>query len=227
MSDAYNHVIRKREPGDAKWDTLAGKAGEKGVVDGRGDEARFSYPQRIVIDASGDLIVAGGGSHVLHRVTKTGEVSTLAGVGGSAGHADGQGAAARFNRPIGLALDVRTGHIYVGDVGGHCIRKVTSQGEVSTLAGKYKEKGCEDGVGDSARFDQPCGISLSPDGSSCIIADCNNHCLRTLSLQDLSVATIAGKAREAGFADGTCQEARFRNPSDLAVDDQGTIFLVR
>ena len=107
-----------------------------------GEEARFSYPQRIALDKSGNLIVAGGGSHVLHHVTPQGKVSTLAGVGGAAGNADGQGAAARFNRPIGLAIDTASGDIFVGEVGGHLIRKVTKTGLVSTLAGMFTISTC-------------------------------------------------------------------------------------
>jgi len=107
-----------------------------------GKDARFSYPQRIALDKSGNLIVAGGGSHVLHHITPQGKVSTLAGVGGAAGNADGQGAAARFNRPIGLAIDTASGDIFVGEVGGHLIRKVTKTGLVSTLAGMFTISTC-------------------------------------------------------------------------------------
>jgi len=74
VSDAYNHCIRKRAPGAAAWTTLCGRPGEKGVADGQGEAARLSYPQRIALDASGNLVVAGGGSHALHLVTPVGAV---------------------------------------------------------------------------------------------------------------------------------------------------------
>jgi DNA-binding beta-propeller fold protein YncE len=264
VSDAYNHVIRKRAPGDAAWTTVCGLPGEKGLVDGKGEEVRLSYPQRIALDASGNIVVAGGGSHSIHLVTPGGEVSTLAGVGGSAGHTDGQGADARFNRPIGLAIDHVTGDIFVGEAGGQVIRKITRHGHVSTLAGvrarvsvrpvscarhafekqprrrsrsnskhtsitisgKYKEKGCVDGKGEDTRFDQPCGLALSTDGSVCTIADCNNHVLRRLLLKDLSVETLAGKPGEAGHADGFGDVVRFHNPSDLVLDADGAVIVV-
>jgi hypothetical protein len=228
VCDAYNHVIRRRV--GSAWSTLVGKPAEKGCLDGHGDGARFSYPQRILLDASGSIIVAGGGSHVLHQVTPSGEVSTLAGIAGQPGSTDGPGMSAQFNRPIGLAIDEKNGDIYVGDVGNHCIRKV-SKGQVSTLAGKPKEKGSADGVGEDARFNQPCGLSFNTENDGAdkwlIIADCNNHCIRKLSLKDLSVITIAGKAGEAGHADGVGCDARFNNPSDVAVKGDGTVVVVR
>lgn len=227
VSDAYNHVIRKRAP-DAAWCTLAGKPGEKGVVDGEGDEARFSYPQRIALDESGNILVAGGGSHVLHRVTPAGQVCTIAGVGGNGGHADGQGTEALLNRPIGLAINHSNGDIYLGEVGAHCIRKVSKRGHVTTLAGKSKEKGFADGVGAEVRFNQPCGIAFFHDDAEghLIIADFNNHCIRKLSLKDNSVVTMVGKGEESGCVDGVGEEVRFKNPSDVAVDSAGTTLVV-
>ena len=166
VSDAYNHVIRRRDPTDTLWRTLAGKPGEKGVLDGKGGDARFSYPQRIALHDARMLVVAGGGSHVLHMVdTASGLTSTLAGAAGTPGGDDGNGAEARFSRPIGLAVDRATREIYVGDVGGHAIRRVTKIGDVTTLAGKFKEKGFADGSGGGARFNQPCGIAVKEEDS--------------------------------------------------------------
>ena len=181
VSDAYNHVIRRRDPLSALWVTLAGKAAEKGVSDGKAGDARFSYPQRIALHDDGNLVVAGGGSHALHMVqTASGETNTLAGVGGSAGGSDGKGTEARFSRPIGLAIDRETWDVFVGDVGGHTIRKVTKAGEVTTLAGKFKEKGFADEAGTSARFNQPCGIAVRQEGSQkeLIIGECCPRAIR-------------------------------------------------
>lgn len=85
-----------------------------------------------------------------------------------------------------------------------------------------------DGKGEDARFDQPCGLALSTDGSVCMIADCNNHVLRRLLLKDsdLSVETLAGKPGEAGHADGFGDAVRFQNPSDLVLDADGAVIVV-
>ena len=219
VSDAYNHCIRKRAPDTGVWSTLAGKLGQKGFQD-----SLFAYPQRCAVDdGNGVVVVAGGGSHAIHCINPQGIVRVLAGVPGSAGHADGE--SAMFNRPIGLALDSATGDVYVGDVGGHVVRKVTKAGVVTTLAGKYKERGFADGVGEEIRFNQPCGLSFVPSssGGSLIIADCNNHCIRELSLEKLSVVTIAGKAGEGGHADGAGEAARFLNPSDVCLQAGGVV----
>ena len=231
LSDSYNHAIRIREPRSGSWSTLAGKPAEKGVAAGTGEAARFSFPQRIAADAgSGDVVVAGGGSHAIHRVTRDGVTTLLAGTTGAAGHVDGEADEAAFNRPIGLAIDVSHGVAFVGEAVGQVIRQITLRarqgqggtvGSVLTLAGKYKEKGWVDGVGADARFDQPCGLVFLDDGEgrrgSLIIADCNNHCIRRMCLATLSVTTVAGKAGEAGWQDGCAESARFANPSDVAL----------
>ena len=120
------------------------------------------------MDAAGHIVVVDSGNHALRRVFKAGEVSTLAG-NGEAGFADGQGAAARFNKPAGLARD-KDGSILVSD--NNAVRRVTMEGAVSTVAGNG-EAGYADGEGDSRPLKiQPSKLTvLQPKtlstGSSC------------------------------------------------------------
>ena len=142
--------------------TLAGCGGERGHVDGQGAEARFQAPFGVAIDGDGNLLVADMSSQRIRKVTASGMVSTLAG-SGQAGHADGQGADARFNFPCGIAID-GDGNLIVTEFNGHRIRKVTASGMVSTLAGNG-ESGHVDGQGSDARFARPFGVAIDGDGN--------------------------------------------------------------
>ena len=161
--------------------TLAG--GRKGFADGRGSAARFGYPTGIAIDAAGNLYVADRGNHRIRKVTPEGEVSTLA--GGEQGFADGQGNAARFFWPDGIAIDA-AGNLYVADMGNHRIRKVTPDGTVSTLAGSgptgYDNGGFADGEGSAARFNSPTGIAIDTVGNL-YVADSKNHRIRKIEFR--------------------------------------------
>ena len=125
------------------------------LVDGQGPAARFNEPGGMTVDAAGHIVVVDTANDALRRVSKAGAggaVRTLAG-SGEAGFADGQGAAARFNHPAGLARD-KDGSILVADRGNHAVRRVTMEGDVSTVAGNG-EAGYAEGEGTAARFSSP------------------------------------------------------------------------
>lgn len=158
VTDTGNHTIRRIAPlGEVS--TLAGEPGIEGSSDGVGHIARFSYPEGIAIDAAGNLYVADNGNHTIRKITPAGLVSTLAGMAGSQGSADGVGNAARFNFPTGVAVD-RSGNVYATDTGNHTVRKIAPGGVVSTLAGLAGNAGYDDGVGDGARFWHPGVVAM-------------------------------------------------------------------
>ena len=109
--------------------TIAG--GTQGFANGTGADAKFNYPEDLVVDAYGYIYVADSNNHLIRRVTMDGVVTTFAG-SGRAGLVDGLGAAASFNKPSGLALDA-WGNLYVADSVNHAIRKITPGGLVSTV----------------------------------------------------------------------------------------------
>jgi DNA-binding beta-propeller fold protein YncE len=113
--------------------TLAGGGGA-GFADGQGAAARFDHTFSVVVTAIGDYVMTDCSNHAVRVVTPGGAVRTLAG-NGEPGFVDGQGAAARFNWPMGLAVNV-DGSILVTDSGNHVVRRVTMAGAVSTAAGK-------------------------------------------------------------------------------------------
>ena len=130
--DRESHTIRKTVISDGTVSTIAGTAGAIGSTDAKGVDARFSFPWGIAIDTASNLYVTDLGN-TIRKITPLGEVSTLAGKAGISGSADG-GGVARFNFPTGIVTD-NVGNVYVSDTNNHTIRKITSNGIVSTVIG--------------------------------------------------------------------------------------------
>lgn len=215
IADGINNRIRKITP-TGTVTTLAG-SGTRGSTDGNGVSAQFDFPKGIAIDASGNLYVADDLNARIRKVTPTGTVSTLA--GSTLGFADGVGTAAQFNRPTGVAVDA-AGNVYVADSKNHRIRKITSTGEVSTLAGSTE--GIADGLGTAAKFSEPVGVAVDASGNV-YVTDSDNNRIRKIT-PDGSVTTTAGGTL-GGFTDGPAATARFNSPSGVAVDASGHIYL--
>jgi len=202
--------------------TLAGRAGSSGSSDGTGSAARFNGIPGIAIDSAGNIFVADSGSATIRKVTSAGVVTTLAGLAGAPGHIDGTGSAARFYSPSGVAVDA-LGNVFVGDGPDYTIRKVTSAGVVTTLAGTTGFDGSTDGTGTGAKFGYPYGVTIDSAGNI-FVADTFNYTIRKVTSAGV-VTTIAGITTSAGSIDGPAGSAKFRYPYGIAVDTTGNIFV--
>ena len=143
-------------------------------------------------------------------------VTTLA--GSSSGNTNGTGTAAKFNSPSGVAVD-SSGHVYVGDYNNHRIRKISPAGVVTTFAGS--SSGYMDGTGTAAQFNRPSGVAVDSSGYV-YVADTFNHRIRKISPTGV-VSTLAGSS--SGYMDGTGTAAQFNNPSGVAVDSSGNVYV--
>jgi sugar lactone lactonase YvrE len=109
-------------------------------------------------------------------VSPDGDVTTVAG-DGTPGFADGPARQARFNGPIGLAIDSE-GRLLVADTYNDRVRVIHADGRVTTLAGGGAP-GLGDGIGDETRFDTPSGVTVAPDGRV-LVADTGNGAIREI-----------------------------------------------
>ncbi len=159
VADTNNSTISKITAA-GNVSTFAGAAGQTGSTDGTGDNARFNGPYAVAVDSGGSVYVADFFNSTIRKISATGSVSTLAGLAGQPGSADGSGSAARFNQSYGIAVDA-SGNVFVADTYNRAIRKITS-GVVTTLNGPL------------ARFYYPQGLAVDGAGNL-YVADGDNQ----------------------------------------------------
>ncbi len=231
VSDSGNSTIRKLTLSDTNWvsTTLAGTASVRGSADGTNGTARFSFQDGITADISGNLYVADYVNSTIRKLTPVGTnwvVSTLAGLPGTTGRLDGTNGTARFNGPIGVAVDVQ-GNVAVAEFYNMDVRRLVQQGTnwvVSTVAGRFPGSG--DGTNLAAQFLSPYDIAADQSGSF-FVADADNYTIRKVSPAGTNwvVSTIAGLARTRGSVDGSNSAARFGRPTSLAVGPDSDVFV--
>jgi len=198
------HRIRRLAPGGLV-STLAGSS-EPGFADGPGAAARFDTPSALAIDAAGTLYVADTGNHAIRRVTPDGRVTTIAGRG-EPGLADGPGASARFNGPVGIVLDPSSGRLIVADTYNDRIRAIGPDGRVETMAGG-QPGGTLDGPAHEVAFDTPAGVATDAAGVIYVADTGGDRVARlepsgtvsTLALPPAIAAAPGGLSRPLGLA---------------------------
>ncbi|NDB84880.1 MAG: hypothetical protein EB127_19545, partial [Alphaproteobacteria bacterium] len=223
VPDTWNHVIRKIVISTGVVSTLAG-TGQQGYVDGSGNLAKFSAPEGIVYDNSGNLYVADSSNSVIRKIViSSAQVSTFAGTPGQQGYADGSGNLAQFSYPSGITLDT-SGNMYVSDAGNtNRIRKIViSTAVVSTLAGSG-QYGYEDGSGNLAQFANPFGIVYDNSGNL-YVADTNNGAIRKIVISTGEVSTFAGTGA-GGYVNGSGNLAQFNRSEGIAYDNSGNLYV--
>jgi len=203
-----------------RLDLLAGAPGGSGTVDGTLAAAHFSDPRAIARDDAGHLYVADDDS-IRTIDVNAGLVATLAGSNATRGSQDGVGSSAAFDTPSGIA--VSAGNLYVTDTENNTIRTVhLASGDVVTVAGAL-DPGSTDETGTAARFSEPEGLALAPDGTL-YVADTDNDTIRAMTLASGAVTTIAGSPSAAGSTDATGALARFNKPRVIVRADSGVLF---
>lgn len=211
VADTGNDCIRKISPAGLV-STLAG-SGRGHYADGSGAAATFDGPTGVAVDAIGNVYVADTGNHRICKISPAGTVSTVAGATPPSSYSpefeigsyvNGRGLEARFYRPTGVAVDA-TGTVFVLDSENFAIRKISPDGEVSTLAGITETAAAKEAAASLNRrmakrpgkvhhkthaFHEPFGLAVDKNGMV-YVADTGNHRIRTISPAG-TIRTLAG-----------------------------------
>lgn len=222
VSDSGSNRIRKIAGGIVS--DVAG-SGSDGFLDGPAAGAKFRTPMGLYLESNGDLLIADSANQRIRRyIAATQTVVTFAGNGNSGNANGGSFVQAQFNLPGQLIKDAQ-GNLYVSELGGHRIRKLSSDGiTVSVLAGSPTGNGgYTDAVSTTALFSSPGQLAIAPGGAHLYVADTANHRIRAIPLNGTSpTASIAGGATN-GSALGR-SSARFDRPIGL-VFANGALFV--
>jgi DNA-binding beta-propeller fold protein YncE len=240
ISDQGNHRIRKMTP-TGEVSTLAGGGSllvpDTLVVDGNAGEARFNSPAGITVDMAGNVLVADFGNNCIRKITSSGMVSTYAGTK-QPGIENGLGPVAGFKEPTDLKFDTDL-NLYVVDNGNHVIRKIAPHGLVSNYAGNFSNPsyifgtafGSIDGPNLESAFFRPRGIAVI--GTDLYVADSRPGLIRRVT--PLEVRTLSpylpspqggGQVSSTpGFKDGEVTQALYRNPTGIAADGKGDLYI--
>ena len=198
----------------------AAAGGQSGSTDGPLSIATLSSADGLLKLPDGRIAFSDYVSNRVRFLEPGVRIGTLAGTG-SAGHQDGPLATATFNGPDGLAKDP-AGNLYVVDYGNNCIRKITPQGTVSTLAGSLTGiSGYADGPGNLARFSQPL-LMCYADGYL-YLTERGNQDIRKIDMLGNTTTLAGGPA--SGYVDGPARQARFYNPTGLAMSAAGILYV--
>ncbi len=224
VADAGTHNIRLVSP-DGAVGTLLGSstADTYGATDAVDNAARFLGPAGLAISSDGSgLYIADSLNQSIRRVGNNLAVTTVAGPGGTFGSLDGPAATARFNAPLGLALDA-TGNLYVADTRNSTLRRISTSGTVTTVAGVSGEATHVDGLTGAGRFGLPAAVALLENGFVAV-TDPLFHTVRSTNTTG-ALLTIGGSPNSPGSTDGASISSRFNGATGLAVGPDNTVYV--
>jgi streptogramin lyase len=216
VADSDNNRIRKITPAGVVT-TLAG-SGINGYLDGTGTIARFNRPSGVCADSLLNVYVADPYNNRIRKISGN-IVTTLAG-SGTAGYLDGTGSAVKFNSPTGLYIGSGATTLFVADMSNQRIRRITSAGVVTTIAGSGTS-GYLDGTASLAQFKNPSAVCYD-DYGNIYVADNGNQRIRKIS--GGIVTTLAGSGT-AGYLDGAGNIAQFKVPTGVCTDVDGNVYV--
>jgi sugar lactone lactonase YvrE len=228
IADTDNQLIRVLYPAGngiffgAFMATMAGSPGQQGTADAVADKARFTAPAGVAVSSNYTIYVGDTGTDRIRRMTQiAADVHSVAGTALTAGATDGPESTASFNGPTGVAVDA-AGNVFVADTGNDLIRRIGTDGVVSTVAGAPGAAGFVDGIGSTARFDHPTSLAFDSLGNL-YVADTGNHAIRRIAPSHL-VETMIGTGA-AGHNNGAGASAMLNAPTGIAFDPSGLLYI--
>jgi sugar lactone lactonase YvrE len=235
IADSSNNRVRKVST-SGTITTVAGNGSSGHWGDGgTATNAGLASPWGVAVDAAGNLYIADSDNHRVRKVSMSGTITTVAGsgtTGYSGGGYSGDGGpatGATLNNPYGVAVDT-SGSLYIADTYNSRVRKVSTSGTITTIAGSTTQGLSGDGgPATDAGLAFPYGVAVDSAGNV-YIADTDNHRVRKVSTSG-TITTIAGSGTTGysggGYSGdgGPATSARLFNPYGVAVDAAGNVYI--
>ena len=228
IADIYNNVVRRIDPSGVIT-TFAGTGVGGYNGDGRqAKTAQLNEPYYVAVDTGNNIYISDSRNSRIRKVNGEGIISTFAGNGTEGYWGDrGPATAAELSRPAGMAFDP-SGNMYISDLLNLRIRKVTPDGEITSVCGVGQGGSFGDGgPATAASLDKPFGITTDFKGNV-YVADCFNNRIRKIDAQTGIISTYAGGAGLLGgyYGDGrAATAAMLNNPTDVKCDDTGALYI--
>jgi YVTN family beta-propeller protein len=225
IADAANHRIRRVSSGGTIATMAGNGTGGYSGDGGAAPQAQLHASKAVAVVADGSLYIADTGNHAIRSVSSGGTITTVAGNGTGGYSGDGGPAAtAQLNYPENVVLGA-DGSLYIADRGNNVIRRLGSDGTITTVAGNgtYGYSG-DGGLATAAQLSYPTGMAPATDGSL-YITDASNHCLRRVG-PDGIITTVAGNGTLGYSGDGEpAAAAQLNYPTGVALAADGSLYL--
>ena len=224
-----NYSIRKVDPNGIisrfAGNNTSGYSGDGSLA----TSAQLNNPWGLAFDNAGNLLIADAGNRIIRKVTTNGIITTIAGTPGVYGYSGdgGQATAAQLGAPAGICVDP-AGNIFFADPGKHVIRKIATNGIITTIAGTgtsgYNGNG---GAATSATLNSPYDVCIDASGNL-YIADKGNHAIRKINTGGV-ISTVAGIGGSLNYGftgdGGAATSAKLNNPQSVSVDNAGNLYI--
>ena len=216
------------------WHGFGVSAGSRPVVDlggygaagpvttGPASASELDSPADVAVDASGNVYIADGINAEVEKVTPSGTLSVIAGTGTSGTPAAGPATSTPLDYPAGVAVD-SAGNVYIADLSGSVVEKVTPSGMMTIVAGSGGQGAPTPGPATSSALYGPDGVAVDGAGNLYIAASDNNEILKVTPSGTLSV--FAGTGQQGGPTAGPATHSMLANPSGVAVDAAGDVYI--
>ena len=224
VTDQGNKRVRKISPAGTIT-TVAGNGSTGNSGDGAAATlATLTIPIRCAVDANNNLYIVDQGAHVIRKVDGGGTITRFAGTGAPGFSGDGGAATlASLNNPTAAAFDA-SGNLYVTDQINQRIRRIDSNGTITTVAGNGNIAYAGDGgAATSAALNYPGGIAVDGAGTLFIVDTVNN---RVRKVSGGTISTVAGTGTQGFGGDGgAALQAQLNNPFSIAIDKSGNLYI--